>query len=236
MADAPQVQTLAQVLADLNPAYSGQEAVNTAQQAAVPVKYAAQKTALGAEKVQGFNDINNSATGRGASFSGIPVDEQATYLATKYLPGLQAADAAQNADQLTLQGEAAKLNTEKTTNALGIVKGQQSDLNQWNLSQLQIEAAAREGAANRAATAANAAADRQATLDANAGPTPNQYLINAFGDAATATLAAGAAPDAWKKNGYTESNIIGQYAASYGLNYGDAAKQVYAFRKQYYQF
>lgn len=224
-APAPQVQTLAQVMADLNPAYSGQEAVNTASQAAIPAKYEARRSALTAEKGQGFNTINNQATSRGGSFSGIPVDEQATYLATKYLPGIQSTNAQENTDQLALAGEAAKIQSDKTTTALGLIKGQQSDLNQWNLAQLQIEASAREAAANR-----------QATKETNAGPTPNQYLINAFGDAATATLAAGAAPDAWKKNGYTENNIIGQYAASYGLNYGDAAKQVYTFRKQYYQF
>lgn len=233
---APQVQTLAQVMADLNPAYSGQTAVNTAQQAAVPIKYAAQKTALTAQKGQDFNTINSQANARGMAFSGIPLDEQATYLSTKYLPGLQAADAQANADTLALQGKAADIQQAQTLQGINTVQGQVKDLNAWNNQQDQNAFTASENALNRSASAAESAANRAATAADNAGPTPNQYLISAFGDAATASLAAGAAPDTWQKNGYTEANIINQYAASYGLNYADAAQQVYDFRNKYYKF
>lgn len=170
MAAAPQVQTLAQVMADLNPAYAGQQAVISKQQAAVPVKYDAQRAGLTAAKGQGFNAINNQATGRGGSFSGIPIDEQATYLSTKYLPGLQAADAAQNADQLTLEGQAAALESDKTKTAMGTIDRQKSDLNSWNLQQMQLEATARENALNRAATAAENAKSRAASAPKTVSP------------------------------------------------------------------
>src|SRR5690348_17276641 len=105
MATAPQVQTLAQAMAELDPAYAASRDVVSQQQAALPAKFNAQRAALTAEKGQGFNAINNQATGRGLSFSGIPLDEQATYLSTKYLPGMQAADYQQNQEQLALTGQ-----------------------------------------------------------------------------------------------------------------------------------
>jgi len=228
MATAPVVQTLDQVMADLNPSYAGQQALVTQERSGLGAKYDAQRAGITAEKGQGFNTINNQATGRGGSFSGIPIDEQATYLATKYLPGMQAADAQQNEDDLGLQKEAAALSTDQRTQALGRIDKQTSDLNSWNLQQMQQEAQARENELNRRATASNAAADRAAAAAAKSGPTQAQYLIDAFTKAA--------ADPNWKKNGYTENNVIGNYAASYGLNYADAAKQVYSFRKQYYTF
>jgi len=160
-------------MTDLNPAYAGQQAVNQQQQAAVPVKYDAQRTALTAEKGQGFNAINNQAVNRGGSFSGVPIDEQATYLSTKYLPGMQAANTQQNADQLALQGDAAKLSTEQANNALGIVQKQNSDLNSWNMQQDQLTASAREAALNRAASAAESAANRAASRETQVTPAQN---------------------------------------------------------------
>lgn len=165
---APQVQTLAQVMADLNPAFQGQEANIAKQKVTVGQTYDAQRSAITAEKGQGFNDINDSARGRGvgAAFSGIPVDEQARYLSTKFLPGMQAADANQNKDSLALDMQSAQLATQKQTQALGRIDQQQSALNAWNLQQEQLAATARENALNRAAEAAQAAASRAATQSA----------------------------------------------------------------------
>ncbi len=121
---------------------------------------AAQKSALGAAKTKGFNDINTSATGRGMAFSGIPLDEQANYLAETYLPGMQRADAQTNADRLTLQGQAASLGTDQRKTALNLQQTQQSAANQWNLNAENNRFSASESAKSRSATAANRASDR----------------------------------------------------------------------------
>ena len=175
MANAPVVQTLAQAMSDLDPAYASSRDVVNKQIAAVPAQYDAQRSALTAAKGQGFNDINNQATGRGMSFSGIPADEQATYLSTKYLPGMQQANRDQNDAQLKLQGNLADLAKQQQTAAIGRVDQQQSALNAWNLQQQQIEAQARAAEAERAFTAQQNALSRAATASQNASSAPSLY-------------------------------------------------------------
>lgn len=226
MATAPVVQTLAQAMADLNPAYAGQTAVVQQQQAGLGAKYDAQRAALTAEKGQGFNAINNQATGRGLSFSGIPIDEQATYLSTKYLPGLQSADYQQNEENLALSKELAGINVDQTKTALGNIQRQQSDLNSWNMQEAQLAAQARENQLNREASARENAANRAAQAAKDVGPTPQQYLIQAF--------AEGFANPDNRKNFWTENVLAGNFAAAYGLSRQDALSQIYQFRKQYY--
>lgn len=170
MATAPQVQTLAQVMAELDPAFAGQEAVIQKKQAGLGAKYDAQRAGITAEKGQGFNAINNQATNRGGSFSGVPIDEMSTYLSTKYLPGMQQANVQQNEADMALQGELAGIGTQKATSAMGTIERQRSDLNSWNMQQAQQEAAARENALNRQAQANEGAANRAASAAAK-GPT-----------------------------------------------------------------
>lgn len=168
---APKVQTLSQAMAELNPAFAAGRAVIGKKQAAIPAKYDAQRAAINAERGQGFAAINNQATGRGGSFSGIPADEQATYLATKYLPGMQQADYQQNQESLQLEGELADLDKELRTTAINRRDKQVSDLNSWNMQERQLAATAAENerqrqfqaqqnAMERAASAAQRAADQ----------------------------------------------------------------------------
>lgn len=160
MAQAPTVQTLDQIMASLQPGYAAQQGVINKQIANTDATYKAQNLALDAAKTQGFNQINDQATGKGAAFSGVPTTEQANYLSTTYLPGVQAAQAKKNSDTLTLEGQAAALNTDLRTKALDTRTTQQNAVNQWNLTQAQIEAQAKQAALDRAAQAANAGADR----------------------------------------------------------------------------
>lgn len=157
---APKVQTLADVMAELNPAYAAQESVIGQKQAGLGAKYDAQRTGITAAKGQGFNAINNQATGRGMSFSGIPIDEQATYLSTKYLPGMQQADFQQNEEGMEYEGQLAQIGTQKYNQAFSSVEKQKSDLNAWNMQQESIAAQAREAQLNREAQAREAAANR----------------------------------------------------------------------------
>ena len=157
---APKVQTLAQAMAELNPAYSASKNVINQRISGLGAKYDAQRAGINAERGQGFAAINNQATGRGGSFSGIPIDEQATYLSTKYLPGMQMADFQQNQEGLTYKGQLADIDKEVRTTAIGRVDKQKSDLNSWNSARAAEQAAAREAEKSRQFQAKQAAAQR----------------------------------------------------------------------------
>ena len=162
MAAAPKVQTLAEAMAELNPAYAQSQQVIQNRQAGLGAKYDAQRAGITAERGEGFNAINNQATARGGSFSGVPVEEQSRYLSTKYLPGLQQADYQQNEEDLTLQGQLANINKEIGVGAIGRIDQQQSALNSWNQMQEQNRFTAEQNERDRQARAAEAAAQRAA--------------------------------------------------------------------------
>ena len=162
MAEAPKVQTVAEIMAELAPSTQGQQDVIAKQKAGLTTKYNAQRSGIEAAKVQGFNQINDQATGRGLAFSGIPLDEQANYLSTRYLPGMQQADFQQNEEGLAFDQQSAQLYTGMFDKAFGERSNQNSNLNSWNLQQQQLEATARENQLNREASAREAAASRSA--------------------------------------------------------------------------
>jgi hypothetical protein len=179
MATAPTVQTLDQIMAELQPGYQGQRQVIGKAIANTNETYKASELALDAAKTQGFNQINEQATGKGTAFGGIPVEEQAEYLSTKYLPGKQAAKAKQQEDILTLEGQNAALDTDIRNKAFDTRNTQVGSLNQWNLQQEAQRAAAEaarierdfqasQAEKNRAHEAAQNAANRAASAAANA--------------------------------------------------------------------
>ena len=166
---APTVQSVEQVIADLNPAYSGSIDVINNRRAALPGQFQAQRSGLEAEKVVGFNQINNQATGRGMSFSGIPLDEQANYLSTKYLPGLQQLAFQENEQNLALDEALAGINKERRLKAMDVRSNQQSALEKylaeereraWQREKFQADQAMER--AKMAQQASIAAADRAA--------------------------------------------------------------------------
>lgn len=172
---APTVQTLDEIMASLQPGYAAQQGIIGKQIENTDATAKAQKLALDAAKTQGFNQINNQATGKGNTFSGIPIDEQATYLSTTYLPGIQKSNAETNAAKLTLAGQAAELNTDQRKTALGVRENQVSASNQWNLNERNIAATAAENAANRAAIAEQNKAETP-SLKANIRAYLDQYV------------------------------------------------------------
>lgn len=172
---APTVQTLDEIMASLQPGYAAQQGIIGQQIANTDATAKAQKLALDAAKTQGFNQINTQATGKGNTFSGVPVDEQANYLSTTYLPGIQKTDSETNAAKLTLAGQAAELNTDQRKTALGVRENQVSASNQWNLNERNIAATAAENAANRAANAAQKEAETP-SLKANIRAYLDQYV------------------------------------------------------------
>lgn len=225
MAKPPKVQTLAQASKDLNPAYAASKKVIQKKQAGLGAKFDGQRAAINAERGEGFNAINDQATGRGMSFSGIPQHEQARYLSTKYLPGMQQADYQQNEETLTYEGMLADMGKEQRLGAIGRIDQQRQSLNQWNMQQAGFQHTSRENALNRAASAAESAANRAIKTQEAAGPTVDQFLGEAFakhyGEGGGAEF-------------YTERVLAGQLASAYGMNRKDALKKAYSYRKKYY--
>ena len=226
---APKVQSLSQAVAALNPAYSGQLSLINKQKAGLGAKYDAQRSGLIAEKGEGFNAINDQATGRGGSFSGIPQHEQARYLSTKFLPGMQMADFQQNEEGIGFQKEAAALKAEQRMQAMGRIDSQKKDLFSWNMQMQSQQAQAREAEKQRQFQASQAAADRSFSASQKAaedtGPSVNQYLQDAFGSYYSGENV---------KNGWTENVLAGNLASAYGMSRKDALKVAYKYRKQYY--
>ena len=172
---APTVQSLDQIMAELQPGYTAQRGVIQKGIQNTNETYKASELALDAAKTQGFNQINDQATGKGVgrAFSGLPIVEQADYLSTKYLPGLQQAKAQQQKDILTLEGQNAALDTDIRNRAFSSRENQIGAQNQWNLQQESQRAAAEaarierdfrasEAQKERAHQAAQAAASRAA--------------------------------------------------------------------------
>ena len=168
MATAPIVQSLDQIMAELQPGYTAQRQVIAKGIQNTNETYKASELALDAAKTQGFNQINEQATGKGTTFGGVPVEEQANYLSTKYLPGKQAAKAKQQEDILTLEGQNAALDTDIRNRAQSTRDTQISALNQWNLQQAQIAAQAEAARLDREFQAAEAAKQRSFTAGQNA--------------------------------------------------------------------
>lgn len=243
MASAPKVQSLSQIMNDLAPAYKQQTSLIQQQQAGLDAKYAEQQKGLDARKAQEFTNINNQATGRGMAFSGIPLDEQATYLSTHYLPAIANLKQQQNDENMSLSKSLADIYSQQYTAAFNTRQSQQSALNAWNLQQMQLEAQAREAekqrkfeaeqnAANRAATAANAAASAPGSIWQLGGSDGGGYTVfNKDGSRANVDL--------WtyvRANGGTVKTLVNllangdkndrKAAANYVQNqkkYGDAA-------------
>lgn len=82
------VRTLSQIVNELNKADSGQINLIKQRQSLIPKQIAAEEKGLGAKQEQAFGSILGGARQRGLGFSGIPLEEQAKYTSTEYLPAL----------------------------------------------------------------------------------------------------------------------------------------------------
>lgn len=160
MVQAPQVQSLEQIMAELAPATSQQTDIIKKKQANLGVQSAAQLAGLDATKSNEMNAINTQATGRGMAFSGIPLDEQATYLGEKYLPAVANLKTAQEESNISLEQQNADLFSQNYKSAYDTLGTQKAAQNQWNLAQMQNEASAAEAERNRQFQASQNAADR----------------------------------------------------------------------------
>src|SRR5688572_26711982 len=124
----PVVQSLEEIIAGLEPAYAQTTGLYNTQKAGLGAKYDAQRAGIEGKKVMGFDNIANSANSRGLDFWGIPIEEQAQYLATEYLPGMMQANNQQNQEGMQIDLTLASLDKEKRLKATDTRAGQQSAL------------------------------------------------------------------------------------------------------------
>lgn len=128
---APVVQSLEQILAEIDPSYAPTETLYNQQIAGIPQKYQAQRQGMEVAKTNAFRDINRGANARGMAFSGMPMEEQTRYVGEKYLPGLTALEQQGNSETLELQKALAGLQGEKRNRALDTRNSQQTAYTQW---------------------------------------------------------------------------------------------------------
>lgn len=159
----PQVQNLDQIYAELGSAYDQSQKLVQQQQSALPQKYDAQRSGLVAEKAQGFNTINTNASARGRAYGGLASHEQADYLSTKFLPGMQMADRQQNEEQMALSQSLAGIVKERRLKAQDIRGQQQSAYEQYMEAERQRAFQAEQARQEREFQAAQAAAQRAAS-------------------------------------------------------------------------
>ena len=219
----PQVETLAQSMASLAGGFNEQRGLINEQISGLDSLYGSKREALEGTRVKAFNTINDQATGRGASFSGVPLNEQIDHLSDKYLPGLTGLAEQQNSERMQYRQNIAQLNTQQQNAALSRIDQQQASLNQWNLQQAQLEAQRREAELNRQFETAQNTQNRAASSAASQGATPTaaQYLTD------WATKQGAASGKAVNKSFAWEDQKIGSYLKA---NYGVA--DPYAYRKQ----
>lgn len=82
------VQTLQQVMKSLGGVYNPQVSLLQKRQSGIPQSIQAEETALGAKQTQAYDEILGGARRRGLGFAGIPLQEQAKYNSTEYMPAL----------------------------------------------------------------------------------------------------------------------------------------------------
>lgn len=227
---APQVKSLADIMADLAPAYQGQKDIYAQQGAQVQKQAQDTVTGLKAQRGQAWDDIGRSANARGFAFGGIRADEQARYDSTHFMPAVANVENQAIKGALDLSLASAGLDTDARKTAMGWQQSQQQALNQWNMQQAQLEAQRRENELNRQFQASQNAANRAASSQAQAGPSAQQWLASQFAQL------SGSDPN-WRKNYSTENAaLVSQFAANYGVSRDQALQAVYGYRKQNFGF
>lgn len=81
-------QTLDQIFASLGSIYDPQTDLIRKQQADIPTQIAEEEKGLQAKQERSFGEILGGARQRGMGFSGIPLQEQAKYTASEFLPAV----------------------------------------------------------------------------------------------------------------------------------------------------
>lgn len=131
--------------------YQPQTDLVNSQIADLPNQEQATLSSLDQAKANAFRDINQSSNARGVMFSGVPIDQQAQYVGTKYLPAYAAAKEATTNAKTTLLGKINDINLQRSQNAQSTVNTAQAAAARAStaaakpLTQQQTSAAIRQG-------------------------------------------------------------------------------------------
>lgn len=131
----PSVQSYDDIYGGLASQYDPQSSLVNTQLADLPRQQAAQQASLDQAKVNAFKDITNQSNSRGVLFSGVPIDQQATYTGTKYLPAVANMTTAFNNQKTGLLGSLNTINANRMTTARGIQSQQQANLTAYQKAQ-----------------------------------------------------------------------------------------------------
>lgn len=152
-------RSLDQILAELNPNYSGSENIINARLNAIPDETQAGIAQADAKLAQANTNILDAARRRGLGFSGIPVGEQAQYAATDYAPAIANLKADGANKELTLQESLQQLARDKRSQAQSIFDNETAQ----DFQNKQFQEQVREFNQNLAYQKAKDAADRAAS-------------------------------------------------------------------------
>src|SRR5688500_7318807 len=97
------VRSLEQILSELGTVYAPQEQNLRTRQSLIPGQIAEEEKGLQAKQEQSFGEILGGARRRGLGFSGIPLQEQAKYTSTEFLPALARLKQSGRQEALTLE-------------------------------------------------------------------------------------------------------------------------------------
>lgn len=144
--------TLSQIIGSLNKTYKPQVQAVRQQQALIPQSVANEEQALQGKQTQAFDQILGGARQRGLGFSGIPLQEQAKYTSTEFLPALARLRQQGNEQKLSLEQAILGINERRDTLGRSLYEQQQAAREarrQFNLNyQLQKQAQADARAAS----------------------------------------------------------------------------------------
>jgi len=226
----PVVRDLNALIGEIGAAYAPQKEIINQQIQQADQSGVAQRAGLQAQQTQAFGQIEQGAQNKGMFFSGFSPDAQAKYIATTYLPALANLESSINQVKQGLYGKNAELDSQTRTQAFNVREGDVAAQRAWQADQeqrafqaeqqrLQMEAQARENAANRAAQAAAS----RASAAKNAPPPVNKFLDDAFYGYKPASKGGTAY--------YTEDQVIPALVQNYGMSKKQAAELAYGYRQ-----
>lgn len=145
----------------LGSTYQPQTDLVNSQIAQLQPEQDAQQASLDQAKVNAFKDITNSANSKGVLFSGVPIDQQSTYVGTKYLPAVADLKSTFQNNKNTLLGQLNDINAKRSQQASDTVASaaKQASDDAYKQAQLQLSYA-RLG--NSQSNAASSQADKLA--------------------------------------------------------------------------
>lgn len=151
-----QPRSLDAIISELNGTYQPQIDSIRQRQSMIPGAIQAEEQGLQAQQGQAFDDIMGGARRRGMGFSGIPLQEQAKYTSTQFLPAMARLRQSGREQAMSLEDAILGINERRNTSALGIRQNEQQmaeQQRQFNASHAlqQQQLAAQQRAASASA-------------------------------------------------------------------------------------